>query len=201
MTERLKGISGSMFAGKTAELLRLVEREEIAKRKVQMFKPSIDVRWDTDKIKSHSGSEHDAIVVNNSLEILENLSEDVDLVAIDEIQFFDDKISLVIDEILDRDIRVLFAGLPLDFRGEPFGPVPVLLAKSDEVVKITAICTYTDNGEICGEEATRTQRILDGKPAAYTDPIVLVGADESYAARCPNHHIVPGKPERNLSNE
>jgi thymidine kinase len=200
MTERLTGITGSMFSGKTAELLRLVERAEFAGRKVQVFKPAIDNRWGkVEKVRSHSGSEHQAIPVRGAEEILEKLDPNTQLVAVDEIQFFGGEIIPVIEGLLENDIEVLFAGLPLDFRGEPFGPVPVLLAKSDSIIKLTAICTYSENGEICGEEATRTQRIVNGEPARYDDPVVLVGAEEKYAPRCPSHHIVPGKPKRKWS--
>lgn len=197
--ERLTGISGSMFSGKTAELIRLVERAKFAKIPVLIFKPIIDDRWGkVDKVRSHSGAEHAAIPIpiENSAEILERLNPDTRFVAIDEIQFFGPQIAEVVEELLDRDIRVVFAGLPLDFRGEAFGQMPVLLAKADGLIKVTAICTHTDNGEICGQEATRTQRLVNDQPANYNDTIVLIGAEESYAPRCPNHHIVPGKPRR-----
>jgi len=201
MTERLIGIKGSMFSGKTDELIRLVNREEIAGRIVQVFKPIVDDRWGlTEKIRSHAGSEHDATLVHSSLEILGLLNEDSQIVAIDEIQFFDEHIVDVVSELLDRDIKVMFAGLPEDFRGEPFGPVPLLLSKSDDIVTLTAICTHKENGEICGQEATKTQRFIDGQPANYKDPVILVGAEELYAARCPTHHVVPGKPERKLAS-
>ena len=186
-----------MFSGKTAELLRLVERAEFAGRKVQVFKPAIDDRWGkVEKVRSHSGSEHQAVPVRQAREILVKLEPDTQLVAIDEIQFFDQEIIPVIDELLEKDIEVLFAGLPLDFRGEPFGSVPILLAKADGIIKLTAICTYSENGEICGQEATRTQRIVNGQPASYNEPVVVVGAEEKYAPRCPSHHIVPDKPKR-----
>ena len=200
MAERLTGISGSMFSGKTAELIRLVERAEFADMRVQVFKPLIDDRWGkVDQIRSHSGAEHNAVSVKRSLDILENLNPETGVVAIDEIQFFDVEIVGVIDELLDRNILVIFAGLPLDFRGEAFGQMPVLLAKADGLTKVTAICTHSENGEICGAEATRTQRLVDSLPANYDDPIILIGAEESYSPRCPQHHIVPGKPIRKIS--
>jgi len=196
--ERLTGISGNMFSGKTAELIQLIERAEMGEIKVQVFKPIIDKRWGLEtKIKSHSGAEHDAIPVNKSSEILERLETDVKIVAIDEAQFFDEEIVDVVDELLHRDIQVIVSGLPLDFRGEEFGPMPRLLARSDSLVRLTAVCKYVkDNGKVCGQDATRTQRIINGKPASYEDPIILIGAEESYEARCLNHHDVPGKPER-----
>jgi thymidine kinase len=197
MTERLEAISGSMFAGKTRELIRLVERQKFAGRKAQIFKPVVDNRWGkTERVRSHSGSEMQAVPVKNSSDLLSLVKSDTEYVAIDEVQFFDSGIVGVIDQLLDRDIKVLVAGLPLDFRGEPFGSMPLLLAKADNIVKVTAICTQTENGEICGEEATRTQRLVNGSPANYYDPIVLIGAEESYAPRCPDHHLVPGKPKK-----
>jgi len=196
VTEKLKGISGSMFAGKTEILLKEIGRAEIAGKKVQVFKPAIDNRWDTvDHIRSHSGGEHQAIAVQSPSEILDHLEPSTYLVAIDEIQFFDETIVEVIQILLDLDIRVTFAGLSLDFRGKPFGSMPELLAFCDELERPTAICNHNDNGQICGQEATRTQRLINGQPANYDDPIVLIGAEQEYAARCPNHHSVPGKPQ------
>lgn len=195
MTERLTTIAGSMFSGKTEELIRLITRAEIAERRVQVFKPIIDDRWGkVTKISSHSGAEHDALPLANSIEIIRHINKNTQIVAIDEIQFFDDRIMDVIRFLLENDIEVVVAGLPLDFRGRNFGMMPEILSYSDEIIKTKAICTHRDNGEICGDDATRTQRLIEGKPANYSDPIVLIGGQESYVARCPNHHIVPGKP-------
>ena len=202
MTERLKGISGSMFAGKTEELITEVTRAEIAKRNVLVFKPRLDNRWGkTDVIRSHSGSEHPAFPINDPKEILNIVGEHlntlgkIDMIAIDEIQFMPDSIIDVIQVLLEADIHVVFAGLAQDFRGEPFGPMPTLLALCDEIDKPTAICTEEIDGKTCGAPATKTQRIINGQPANYADPIVLVGGeDEGYHARCPDHHKVPGKP-------
>jgi len=196
MTERLEVISGSMFSGKTRELKRLVERQEIAGVKAQVFKPTVDNRWGKiGKVRSHSGEEKDAIPVKDSAELLSRVDADTKYIAIDEAQFFDAGIVSVIDKLLDRGVKVLVAGLPLDFRGEPFGTMPILLAKADNTIKVTAICTeILENGEICGEEATRTQRFVYGQPANYNDPIVQIGAAESYAARCPTHHKVSRRP-------
>jgi thymidine kinase len=206
MTEKLKGISGSMFAGKTEELISEITRAEIAKRHVLVFKPRLDDRWGKiDKVRAHSGSEHDAFPVSSPQEILDlvaqylEINHHLDLVAIDEIQFMPESVVDVIKILLEMDIRVIFAGLAQDFRGEPFGSMPTLLALCDEINKPTAICTEDVNGKPCGQPATKTQRLIDGKPAKYTDPIVLVGGeDEGYHARCPNHHVVPGKPKPNL---
>jgi thymidine kinase len=196
MTESLKGIAGSMFAGKTEMLIREAIRAEIAGKNVLVFKPAVDDRWGVvDKIRSHSGAEHDAFVVKNALDIVDYIKEDTDMVAIDEIQFFDEKIIDVVQALLEADIRVVFAGLSLDFSGKPFGSMPTLLALADEIDKPTAICTEEVDGKKCGANATKTQRIVNGQPANYHDPLVLIGAEQDYQARCHKHHQVPGKPD------
>lgn len=197
MTERLHAIAGCMFSGKTAHLLEQVTRAEIACRQVQIFKPVIDDRWGkTDQVRSHSGSEHEAIPVKKASEIIKHLNPNTQIVAIDEVQFFNpEEIIEVVQHLLEIDVQVIVAGLPLDFRGEPFGAMPTLLALADQIDRLTAICTHTDNGEICGMEATRTQRLVNKKPAQYTDPVIMIGAQDSYQARCPRHHQVPGKPK------
>lgn len=200
MTARLTVISGPMFAGKTEELIRLIARAELAGRKVQVFKPIIDNRWGKiDKISSHTGRQCEAKPVEDSLDILAHLNQATQVVAIDEIQFFDSQIVEVIAEIIEQNIEVITAGIPLDFRGEPFGQMPLILALADKIIGLTAVCTYTDNGIICGKEATRSQRLVNGKPAHYSEPILLIAAEEFYAPRCPDHHKVPGKPRRSLS--
>ena len=182
-------ICGSMFSGKTEELLRRVRRAEIARQKVQLFKPAIDDRYGAARIASHNGLARDnAVVVRNAQEILQLVDPDTNVVAIDEVQFFDWTIADVCNELADRGVRVICAGLDTDFRGEPFGPVPLLLAQAEHVDKLHAICVR------CGAEASRTQRLIDGRPARYDDPIILVGADEVYEARCRRCHEVPGHP-------
>jgi thymidine kinase len=196
MTERLKVFAGSMFSGKTERLIWLLTRAEIAGRKTQVFKPIIDNRYGAIKeIQSHSKAKHDAIPLTTAVEILEHIEKDVDIVAIDEAQFWDDDIVPVVSALLEADIEVFVAGLPLDFKGEPFGPMPALIVMADDIERLTAICTYDENGDICGAEATRTQRFIDGKPANYYDPVILVGGKaEGYSARCPSHHVVIDKP-------
>ncbi len=202
MTERKEAIVGSMFSGKTAEVIEQATRHEIAGRKVQVFKPIIDDRWDLrDKIRSHAGAEYDATSVEDSLGILENLEDGIEVVLIDEAQFFDEQIVDVILELSDRDIIVIFGGLPEDFRGEIFGSMGELLPHADDVNRLEAICNYEENGKVCGDPATKTQRFVNGEPADYNDPIVLVGEKDFYAARCPNHHKVRNKPKRNLERE
>ncbi len=178
-------ICGSMFSGKSEELIRRVKRAEIARRKVQVYKPSLDTRYGIDIVSSHSGAHVEAVAVQQAAEILRLVERDTEVVAIDEVQFFDWSISDVCATLADQGKRVILAGLDLDFRGEPFGPMPLLMAQAEEVEKLHAICM------VCGAPATRTQRLIDGKPAAYADPIILVGASEAYQARCRKHHEVP----------
>jgi thymidine kinase len=180
-------VCGSMFSGKTDELIRRLVRATIAKQKVQVFKPAIDIRYSVEQIASHAGSQFDAVPVANSAEIIEKVEEDTTVVGIDEAQFFDPQVAEIAQELADREIRVIVAGLDMDFRGEPFGPMPLILAKAERVDKLHAICM------VCGDEASRTQRLVNGKPANYDDPVVIVGASEMYEARCRQHHEVPRK--------
>lgn len=184
-------ICGSMFSGKTEELIRRLVRAEIARQKVQVFKPALDNRYKADKVSSHSGSYYQATVVKDANEIAALVDEDTDVVAIDEVQFFDWKVAELCDRLAYEGRRVILAGLDLDFRGEPFGPMPLLMAQAEVVDKLQAICI------ICGAPASRTQRLIDGRPAHYNDPIIMVGASEVYEARCRKHHEVP-KDERPL---
>jgi thymidine kinase len=178
-------VCGSMFSGKTDELIRRLVRATIAKQKVQVFKPAIDIRYAVEKVTSHAGSNYDAIPIGKASEIRDRLDADTTVVAIDEAQFFDSEIVEIAEELACRGVRVLVAGLDTDFRGEPFGPMPLLMSRAEHVDKLHAICM------ICGEEASRTQRLVNGKPARYDDPIVIVGASELYEARCRLHHEVP----------
>ncbi|MGL4624710.1 MAG: thymidine kinase [Culicoidibacterales bacterium] len=180
----LEVICGSMFAGKTEELIRRLKRLEYAKKTFYVFKPQIDNRYSDTDVVSHNGQAIQAIAINSPQEALDFLTPDTAVVAFDEVQFFDESVIEVIELIAAKGIRVIAAGLDMDFRGEPFGVIPKLLAKAEFVTKLTAICT------VCGEPATRTQRLIDGQPANYHDPIVLVGAKESYEARCRHCHQV-----------
>lgn len=181
-------ICGSMFSGKTEELLRRIRRAEIARRRIQIFKPRLDNRYGLEKVASHNGvARSDAVVVENAEEILGLVHPETEVVAIDEIQFFDWTIADVCSALADRGKRVIAAGLDQDFRGEPFGPMPLLMALAEEVDKLHAICV------ICGASASRTQRLIDGRPARYDDPVILVGGSESYEARCRACHDVPGR--------
>lgn len=178
-------ICGSMFSGKTDELIRRLVRATIAKQKVQVFKPAIDVRYAVEQVTSHAGAQFDAIPVEQAADIRERLDADITVVAVDEAQFFDSEIVNIVQELADQGLRVIVAGLDMDFRGEPFGPMPALMSKAEKVDKLHAICM------VCGLEASRTQRLVDGKPARYDDPVVIVGASEMYEARCRQHHEVP----------
>lgn len=184
-TGSIEVITGSMFCGKTEETIRRLRRATIAKQKVQVFKPKIDDRYADKKVTSHAGHNYDAQPIQNANEILSAINEDTTVVAIDEAQFFDEEIITISQTLADKGIRVIIAGLDTDFRGEPFGPMPTLMAKAEKVDKLHAICV------VCGEEASRTQRLVNGKPANYCDPIVIVGAAELYEARCRKHHEVP----------
>ena len=178
-------ICGSMFSGKSEELIRRVKRAQIARQKVQVFAHQLDTRYGQAKVASHSGLDLDAVPVQKATQILELFEPDTKVVAIDEAQFFEGSIADVANTLAQRGIRVLIAGLDTDFRGEPFGPMPLLMAQAETIDKLNAICV------VCGHPASRTQRLVNGEPAAYDDPVVVVGASEMYEARCRHHHVVP----------
>ena len=180
----LETISGCMFAGKTEELIRRIKVLEYAHKEIMVFKPAIDNRYSDTQVVSHAGSSVESIVVKMPHEILMEVKPTTEVVAIDEVQFFDNSICEVCNMLANDGKRVMVAGLDTDFRGEPFGPMPILLTQAEFVTKLTAICSC------CGAPATRTQRIINGKPARYDDPIILVGAQESYEARCRHCHEV-----------
>ncbi len=182
---RIEVICGSMFCGKTEELIRRVRRATIARQNVQVFKPIIDVRYGIERVTSHDGQKLEAQAIAKPGEIPALLEPKTTVVAVDEAQFFDDTIVPVVEALAARGLRVICAGLDLDFRGEPFGCMPQLLARAEDVTKLHAICM------ICGEPASRTQRLVNGKPARYDDPIIMIGAKEVYEARCREHHDVP----------
>ena len=178
-------ITGSMFCGKTDELIRRLRRASIAKQHVQVFKPAIDNRFGEEKVTSHAGSEYKAIPIEKAADIRALLEKETTVVAIDEAQFMDQEIISIANYLADQGIRVIISGLDTDFRGEPFGPMPTLTAQAEIVTKLHAICM------VCAEDASRTQRLVDGKPAHFNDPVVIVGAAELYEARCRKHHEVP----------
>jgi thymidine kinase len=177
-------ITGSMFSGKTEELIRRLRRAIYARRSVQVFKHALETRSDLTEIRSHNGIPYEAVAVSKSEELLERVQPATDLVAVEEAQFFDKGIVDVCRRLADSGYGVIVAGLDMDFRGEPFGPMPMLLAEADEVVKLRAICAR------CGRDASRSQRLIDGKPAPASAPTILVGAQETYEARCRHCHEV-----------
>ncbi|WP_448590377.1 thymidine kinase [Thermoflexus hugenholtzii] len=178
-------ISGCMFSGKTEELIRRLRRAQIARQQVQVFKPLIDTRYGLERVRSHNGLDIEAIPVPHARAILDHLQPGTTVVGIDEAQFFDWEIADVVQALAEQGIRVIVAGLDMDFRGEPFGPMPLLMAQADQVDKLHAICV------VCGAPATRTQRLINGRPARYDDPVILVGGSETYEARCRRCHVVP----------
>lgn len=178
-------ICGSMFSGKSEELIRRIKRAQFAKQQIVVFKPEIDNRYSPKEVVSHNGTKVIAIPVASSAHIKEFDKEGYSIIAIDEIQFFDENIINTVTELADAGFRVILAGLDQDFRGEPFGPMPQLMAIAEHVTKLQAVCT------VCGSPASRTQRLINGAPAGYDDPVILVGASEAYEARCRKHHEVP----------
>ena len=182
-------ICGNMYAGKTEELLRRIRRIEYARKTVIVFKPRLDNRFSEDEIVSHNNKRIKSINITDAKDILKYIDKLPYAIAIDEVQFLGRECIQVCEFLANQGVRVIVAGLDKDFRGEPFGIMPELLARAEYVTKLQAIC------QVCGAPATRTQRIINGKPAKYTDPIVLVGAKEQYEARCRHCHVVDGKPE------
>ena len=184
-------ITGCMFAGKTEELIRRVKVFEFAKKEVVVFKPLIDNRYSNELVVSHAGSSVKSVLARDSSDIMEYMEAhpEIEILAIDEVQFFDEDIVLAINDLADSGIRVMVAGLDMNFRGEPFGVMPTLMTQAEFVTKLTAVCTK------CSSPATRTQRLVNGKPAKYDDPTILVGASESYEARCRHCHQIANRPK------
>jgi len=178
-------ICGSMFSGKSEELIRRVRRAQFAKQKIAVFKPHIDNRYSEEEVVSHNGAKVIARPVESSKDIWAYISDEYDVIAIDEAQFFDEGIIDVVQRLANHGFRVIVAGLDQDFRGEPFGPMPTLMTIAEQVMKLQAVC------QVCGSPASRTQRLINGQPAGYEDPIILIGATEAYEPRCRHHHEVP----------
>ncbi len=180
-------ITGPMFAGKSEELIRRLRRLDYAKKKYLVFKPQIDNRYSQTDVVSHIKNKVKAIPIKDVNEILHYDVSKVNAVAIDEVQFFSMDAVRVADLLANQGIRVICAGLDMDFRGEPFPVVANLMAKAEDITKLTAICVK------CGAPATMTQRIVNGIPASYDEPVVVVGAEESYEPRCRHCHEVGSK--------
>ena len=178
-------VAGVMFSGKSEELLRRVRRSLIARRRVQVFKSHLDSRYaGVFSVSSHDGRSVDAIPVDSSAQIAQRIDPTAQVIAVDEAQFLDEGIVDVVTSLAARGRRVILAGLDTDFRGEPFGPMPRLMAIAEMVDKLNAICV------LCGAPATRTQRLIDGEPAAWNSPTIMVGGREAYEARCRACHVV-----------
>ncbi len=183
-------VAGVMFSGKSEELIRRVRRAIIARRSVQVFKSHLDARYaGLYHVSSHDGREVEAVPVDSASEIFRQVRPDTEIVAIDEAQFLDEEIVTVATALAERGVRVILAGTDTDFRGEPFGMMGQLMAIAEEVTKLRAICV------VCGDLACRNQRLVDGKPARYDSPIVMVGGRESYEARCRHCHRVQRRDE------
>jgi thymidine kinase len=183
-------ISGVMFSGKSEELIRRVRRSVIAKKKVQVFKSHLDERYGgIFTVSSHDGTIVEAEPIQTSIEIMEKLRPGTEVVAIDEAQFLDKGVVAVVNALARRGVRVVVAGIDSDFRAEPFGSMPELMAAAEVVDKLYAICV------VCGGPASRNQRLVNGKPAPYDSPTIMVGGRESYEARCRHCHEVPRKDE------
>lgn len=179
MAGYLEVICGSMYSGKSSELIRRITRAKYARKNVQLFKPALDGRYHSTKIVAHDSRNHEAHAVVQVEEILNAILPETDIVAIDEIQFFaPDATIAVVDKLLAEGMKVIVAGLDMDFAGRPFGAIPYLLATADEIDKIRAICLK------CGKKAYVSQRLVDGHPAALDDPQIQVGGVEAYEARC-----------------
>lgn len=191
----LEIICGSMFSGKSEELIRRVRRATFAKQEVKVFKPVIDNRYSEESVVSHNGTAIICKPISKSEEIFEHITEKTDVIAVDEVQFFDEDIADVLTLLANQGYRVIAAGLDQDFRGEPFSIVPKLMSLAELVTKLQAVCS------VCGSPASRTQRLINGQPASYDDPIILVGASESYEPRCRHHHEVPGAPVKTFKKE
>ncbi len=185
---RIEVVAGVMFSGKSEELIRRVRRALIARHRVRVFKSHLDARYaGLYRVSSHTGITIDAEPIDRSDEMLRAVGEpeSVDVVAVDEAQFLDAGILEVATHLAERGVRVILAGTDTDFRGEPFGMMGHLMAIAEEVTKLQAICV------VCGELACRNQRLVDGRPARWDSPVVMVGGSESYEARCRRCFQVP----------
>ena len=181
-------ITGPMSCGKTEELLRRIRRCLIAKKHVKVFSPVIDTRENGNYIKSRNGLTIDAVKIKNSVEIFHHVKPEDEVIAIDELQFFDENITKVVTVLMNQGKKIIASGLELDFKSEPFGKMPELMCLATRVDKLHAICMK------CGcEHATRTQRLIDGEPADKSSPLIMIGGDETYEARCIKCYELPDK--------
>jgi thymidine kinase len=185
----LEVICGPMFSGKSEELIRRLRRANIAKQKIAVFKPELDTRRGVDRVTSHNGSAMEAQPIADLDDIMQHVAQnDIEVIGIDEVQFFPHDIIAVICHLVEAGKRVIAGGLDLDFRGVPFGPIPTLLAIADDITKLRSICT------ICCKDAHFTQRLVNNAPANFDDPVIQLGAEEAYQARCRSCYIIDKKP-------
>ncbi len=184
----LEVICGSMFSGKSEELIRRLNRATFARLSVQTFKHSLDKRTAIENVASHNGNTFTAIPLENPDELLSLIKDETNVVGIDEIQWFSLDIIPVVCKLIELNKRVIVAGLDLDFKGVPFGCMPLLMSIADDITKLKAICI------VCGNDAHFTQRLVNGKPAKFDDPIILVGSQECYQARCRSCHSIDKQP-------
>lgn len=192
---KLEVICGSMFSGKTEELIRRLRRAELAQQRTCVFKHRLDDRMTIEYIYAHSGDKFKAIALESPADMELFISDDVNVIGIDEIQFFPSDIVATVLNLIDVGKRVIVAGLDLDFRGIPFGCIPTLLAVADLVTKLNAVCME------CGNEAHFTQRLINGKAAKFHDPIIMIGAQECYQARCRDCYIIDHTPQELMGNK
>ncbi len=186
-------VAGVMFSGKSEELMRRVRRAMIARKRVQVFKSHLDARYGgVQRVSSHDGRTIEATPVDSAAQIGQRLDPMAQVIAVDEAQFLDHGIVALATDLAERGRRVILAGTDTDFRGEPFGAMPELMAVAEMVDKLHAICV------LCGNPASRNQRLIDGRPAPYDSPTIMVGGSESYEARCRNCHAVPRVDERQV---
>jgi len=181
---KLEVVCGAMYSGKSEELIRRLKRQKIAQKEVIVIKPTIDTRREADFVTSHDGSKIAAFAVEQATQIYDLITPTTRVVGIDEAQFFSHELVSVVLELIDKNITVIIAGLNLDFRSVPFGPMPTLMALADTVTKLSAVCV------VCGDDAFFSQRLVDGQPARYEDKIIQVGAQEAYQARCRNCYVI-----------
>ncbi|MBL8048832.1 MAG: thymidine kinase [Chthonomonas sp.] len=178
-----------MYAGKSEELIRRARRALYGKKAVQVFKPSLDNRYDESMVVTHMNVRHEAEAVSSVADLASRIRPETEIVIIEEVQFFDNTVIDLCVELADRGRQVIVGGLDQDFRRQPFGPMGHLMAVADEVVKLRAICLS------CGAPASHTYRMIEGKPAQWNDPVVLIGATEAYEARCRNCFEIRGAPK------
>jgi thymidine kinase len=187
---RLEVICGPMFSGKSEELIRRLRRAKVARKQVIAFKHRVDSRTAVEYVDSHDGSKIDAHLIDDPQLLFDLANQDaIEVVGVDEIHFFPRTIIATLCELINNGKRIIVAGLDLNFRGEPFDPMPILLAIADEVTKLRAVCL------LCGQDAHYTQRLVNGQPAQYQDPLIMIGTHEAYQARCRNCYIIDKHPE------